>query len=369
MIGIADFKVNRKQKKLIKRVLKSGRLTYGPVTEELENKFAAMHERKYALFTSSGTAALQIALQSMKNKYGWKNGDEVIMPALTFIATFNIITYCGLKPVLVDVDPETLNIDPKLIQKAITKRTVAILPVNLLGLPADMEEIMSIAIDFNLRVLEDSCETAYIYPAGRLSDVACFSTYLAHHLTTGVGGFILTDDKDLAKYMRSMMFHGRDESYLSTDDNSPAVVHKRFIFDKQGFSMRATELEAALGLGEIDNLPKSIFKRQINAAYLQWELQDYAKFPGAFKSHSYMLFPMIVRGRDALMVHLEKNGIHTRTIMPLTNQPIIKKLGYEEKDYPVTQSINDSGMLIGCHQYLKRKDLETIIKSIKEFYG
>src|SRR3990167_2528261 len=209
MIPLAEWKVTRKQKRLIKEVLKSGRLTYGDKTRELERRFAEIHGAKYAIFTSSGTAALKISLHALKDKHGWKDGSEVIIPAVTFVATMNAVLMNNLIPVLVDVEKETANIDARLIEKAITLKTVAILPVHLLGQPADMDEIMRIANKYKLRVVTDSCETMFVNK--HVGDTTCFSTYIAPHLVTGVGGLILTNDKKLATTMRSILFHGRDE--------------------------------------------------------------------------------------------------------------------------------------------------------------
>lgn len=365
-ISMADWKVTRKQKKLMKEVLQSGRLTYGDKTRELEERFAEIHGVKYALFTSSGTAALKIALHALKDKYGWKDGSEVIIPAVTFVATMNVVLMNNLKPVLVDVQPGTVNIDPELIEKAITKRTVAILPVHLLGQPADMDAVTKLAHTYNLRVVEDSCETMFVNKVQ--GDIACFSSYLAHLLVTGIGGFITTNDDKLASVMRSMMFHGRDESYLNIDDK-PDDISKRFWFPRFGYSDRMTEMEAALGLGELDNWQDMVKQRQINAEYLVDGLSynQHVSFPiTRFEDHAFMFFPMLVENRDDLMFHLEKRGIQTRTMMPLTNQPLVKP--YLKKKYPVAQYINEHGLLIGCHQYLKEKDLNHIINSIKEFY-
>lgn len=365
MISMADWKVTRRQKRLIKQVLSSGRLTYGDKTRELEERFADIHESDHALFTSSGTAALKIALHALKDRHGWKDGDEVIIPAVTFVATMNVVIMNNLKPVLVDVSRETINIDVNQIEKAITKRTVAILPVHLLGQPADMDSILKIAEKHKLRVIEDSCETMFV---NRLrGDVACFSSYLAHLLVTGIGGFMITNDRKLATVMRSMMFHGRDESYLNIDDK-PKDISKRFWFPRFGYSDRMTELEAALGVAELDNWKKMIEIRQKNAGYLIEELYfTDVVFPvtNLFK-HAFMFFPMLVERRDELMLYLEKCGIQTRTMMPLTNQPVTKP--YLKKKYPNADYINEHGLLIGCHQYLKKKDLKYISECVKEFY-
>lgn len=371
-LTMADWKATRKQKRLIKEVLKSGRLTYGEKTRELEERFAEIHGAKYALFTSSGTAALKIALHALKDKYGWQDGDEVIIPAVTFVATMNVVIMNNLKPVLVDVQPHTANMDPKKLEEAITKRTVAIMPVHLLGQSADMPAIKRIARRHALKVIEDSCETMFVNKIQ--GDIACFSSYIAHLLVTGVGGFITTNDKKMATVMRSMMFHGRDESYLNIDDK-PKELYKRFWFPRFGYSDRMTELEAALGLGELDNWQKMIKQRQKNARYLYEKLSGIMAIHGAgevwgpvtdINKHSFMFFPLLVKRRDELMLYLEERGIQTRTMMPLTTQPLVKP--YLKKEYPGADFINKHGLLLGCHQYMKKRDLNHIIKSIRRFY-
>lgn len=359
MIGIADWRVTPKQKRLVNQVLDSGRLTYGPMTDQFEKEFARIHGRRYGLFINSGTDALRIALHALKTREGWEDGDEVIIPAITFIATFNVVVQCNLKPVLVDVEKD-FNINPNLIENAVTKKTRAIIPVNLLGLESQMSEIMAIAISHGLKVIEDSCEMVL---SSGLGDVTCFSTYVAHHVITGVGGMILTDNKYLAKYMRSMMFHGRDDSYMSMDDNSPEVAAKRFIFDKPGYSARATELQAALGLGDLDNLHGNLLKRTTNARKLCEGLKvEFDPF------HTYQFFPIMAKDRDDLMIHLEGRGIHTRPIMPLTTQPIVRKT-IRVGIFPVAEQINREGLLIPCHPYLGDNDINYILESVKEFYG
>lgn len=371
MIEMADWAATRKQKRLIKKVLKSGRLTYGDMTRRLEERFAKLHGARYALFTNSGTSALKISLHALKDKYGWTKGDEIIIPSVTFVATMNAVLMNGLKPVIVDVDPNTANLDPTKIKQAVTLRTRAILPVHLLGQPANMPAIMKVAKELDLEVIEDSCETMFVNKLK--GTTACFSSYIAHLMVTGVGGFILTNDKELATVMRSIMFHGRDESYLTIDDNDKTgkaweqMVQKRFHFPRHGYSDRATELEAALGLGDLDNWEVMIEQRQQNASHLIIHLGDEFAFPVVdVKKHAFMFFPIYVTQRDELMMYLERHGIHTRTMMPLTTQPITKP--YLKGDYPGADYINKHGLLLPCHQYLSQQDLDHMIKTIKEFY-
>jgi len=365
-ITLADWKATRKQKKLVKEVLDSGRLTYGDKTRELERRFAEIHGAKHAIFCSSGTAALKISLHVLKDRHGWKDGSEVIIPSVTFVATMNAVLMNNLRPVLVDVDKQTANINTNLISAAVTDKTVAIIPVHLLGQPADMNEIMELSRIHKFHVIEDSCETMFVNKLR--GTTACFSTYVAHLLVTGVGGFILTNDDELAITMRSMMFHGRDTSYLNIDDK-PQDISKRFYFPRHGYSDRMTELEAAIGLGDLDNWQDMVKKRQENARYLIGELlrNPNNTFPiGVIAEHSFMFFPMYVPRRDELMVYLEKHGIQTRTMMPLISQPITKP--YLKKKYPVAQYIEERGLLLPCHQYLKKQDLEFMVKKIKDFY-
>lgn len=372
-ITMADWEVTPYQKKLIAEVLESGRLTYGEKTRELERQFAKIHGAKYALFTNSGTSALKISLQALKERYGWQDGDEVIIPAVTFVATMNVVLMNNLVPVLVDVQQETANIDPEMIKAAITPKTRAIIPVHLLGQPADMEAVMEIAKEYNLEVVEDSCETMFVNQLR--GTTACFSSYIAHLMVTGVGGLILTDDERLATEMRSIMFHGRDESYLNIDDNNKTgdawkeMIEKRFYFPRRGYSDRATELEAALGLGDLQDWKSMIAKRQFNAGYIMDGLSSLdIEFPiVSVTHHAFMFMPMYVEDRDNLIVFLEKRGIHTRTMMPLISQPITEP--YVIKNYPVAQYIGKKGLLLGCHQYLKKVDLDYLISSIKEFYN
>lgn len=383
IITMADWKVSRYQKKLIKQVLKSGRLTYGNKTRELEQKFAKIHGAKYALFTNSGTSALKISLHALKDRYGWKDGDEVIIPAVTFVATMNVVLMNNLKPVLVDVDPNTVNIDPVLIEKAVTKRTRAIIPVHLLGQPADMDTIMTMAKKHKLEVVEDSCETMFVNKLRGAT--ACFSSYLAHLMVTGVGGFILTNDKKLATEMRSIMFHGRDEAYLNIDDNKKTgkawskMIERRFYFPRHGYSDRATEMEAAIGLGDLHKWEDMIAKRQRNVSYVYsklsltmagvWEgnVRGFRWGPVTDMSkHAFMFLPLYVTRRDELIMYLEERGIHTRTMMPLTTQPVVKP--YLKGKYPNADFINKHGLLLGCHQYLKKSDLDYMINTIRGFY-
>jgi len=356
----------------------------------LESRFAALHSSKFGVFCNSGTSALQIALAALKEEFGWQDGDEVIVPALTFIATSNVILYNNLKPVFVDIEPDTYNIDPTKIEEKITVRTRCILPVHLFGQPCDMDPIMEIAQKHNLRILEDSCETMFAQykrkPVGSFGDIACFSTYMAHLLVTGVGGFSLTSNPELAIKLRSLMNHGRDSIYLSIDDDKGKdeaqlrkIVAKRFSYVRLGHSFRATEFEAAVGLGQLDQHESIVAQRKENAAFYTQELsslRDVLQLPVKKddRDHCFMLYPIVIKTKDKtkedLVNFLEKNKIETRDLLPLLNQPIYKKIfGDIETDFPIAKFVRENGFYIGCHQYLSRQEKKYVVKKIKEFFS
>ncbi len=362
MIDVGTLNLTQKHKQKVMEALDSNRLSYGPMTKEFENEFSKLHKNKYGVFTNSGTSALQAAIHALRILYEWEDGDEIIIPAVTFVATYNVVIHNNLKPILVDVEKDA-NIDPALIEKAITKKTRAIMPVHLLGKPAKMSEIMKIARKHKLKVIEDSCETMFVKGIGK-ADVTCFSFYIAHILITGVGGMAVTNNKKLADLIRSLIFHGRDNKYLSIDDDeeyNKDVINSRFKFNYPGYSSRGTELEAALGLVELESQGLNNFIRRENAKYLCEKLS--VPF---YKNHAYMMFPFFHLKRDKLMLYMEKKGITTRTMMPLINQPYIRDT-IDLRLYPMAQRINQTGLLFGCHQGLTKKDLDYIINTIKEF--
>jgi len=388
-IGVGDVFIPKLAIKYVNDVLTSKRITYGPYSENFEKKFAKIHDVKYAIFCNSGTSALQVSLHALKKKYGWHDNDEVIVPALTFVATVNIVLQNNLKPVFVDVNPLFFDLDFRKIEEKITKRTKAIIPVHIGGHPAEMDKIMKIAKKYNLKVIEDSCETMFAKydgkPVGSFGDMSCFSTYAAHIITTGVGGFICTSNPELAVIAKSLVNHGRDKIYISIDDDKTNnkkqlfnIVQKRFNFIDVGYSYRATELEAALGLAQLNVSNKIINKRIKNAEYLTnglQDLSDYLVLPKQRKNsnHIYMFYPIIIKinkiKRDELTFFLEENCIETRFLLPVLSQPVYKQLfGDIEDHYPIAKSISQNGFYIGVHPGLSKKDLDYVILIFHKFF-
>jgi len=386
-IGVGGLALSDYEKQLVNEVLDSNRLTYGEKSKQLEGEFAKRHMCQYGLFLNSGTSALEVALASLKIRHGWSDGDEVIVPAVTFVATSNVVLHNNMVPVFVDVESDTYNIDPRKIEEKITKRTRAIIPVHLLGLPADMDPILEIAKTYHLSVIEDSCETMFATYKGKsvgsMGDVGCFSTYVAHFLVTGVGGFAITNNSDLAVDMRSLMNHGRDNIYISCSDDQDSdnknfheIVDRRFSFVHVGYSYRCTELEAALGLGQIARSEEIITRRLEIAEKLIKGLKKHEahiQLPScpADRTHSYMLFGIILRDRSKKdLVHfLESRNIETRDLLPVINQPIYTRLyGNLEKSNPVARWINESGFYIGCHSYMTNEEVDFIIDTFSLYF-
>ena len=189
-IGVGTNHMSTKGKRYVNDVLDSNRLTYGPYSRKFENLFAKLHKSSFAVLSNSGTSALQVAIHALKIVYKWHDGDEILVPALTFVASVNVILQNGLTPHFVDIDPLYFDIDSSKIAEAITPRTRAIMVVHLFGQPADMSHICKIAKKYKLKIIEDSCETMFAkhcdIPVGAWCDIACFSTYSAHLVTTGV---------------------------------------------------------------------------------------------------------------------------------------------------------------------------------------
>jgi perosamine synthetase len=378
----------QREKELLAEVIASARITYGPMTARFERQFASLHERRFAVFMNSGTSALQVGLDALRLQHGWSTGDEVLVPALTFIASSNVIIQNGLRPVFVDVDPLYYEMDPTRIAERITPRTRAIMPVHLFGQPCEMDPIVQLARDHDLRIIEDSCETMYARYHGKVAgswgEISCFSTYAAHLLVTGVGGLATTDDPDLAIRIKSLANHGRDSIYMSIDDDDDPdsasffeVVDRRFKFVDVGYSYRATEFEAALGLAQLERWREGVALRQRNARMLTERLEAHADLlqlpairPGT--EHVFMMYPIVVRppiSRDDLVHHLETSGVETRPLMPLLSQPVYQRLfGDLRPQYPVATRIEENGFYIGCHPQITEEDIDHVGTVVDDFF-
>lgn len=354
-------------RKLIDAALDSKWLTRGKYVQEFEEKFAALFGVKEAVAVSSGTDADALAC-SVLYDYGAKRGDEIIAPALTFIATGNAILQAGFTPVFVDVKRATLNIDPAKIEAAITSKTRAIMPVHLMGKPAEMDRIMAIAKKHNLYVIEDAAEAHGAEYQGKkigsIGHMAAFSLYAAHIVTTIEGGIVTTNDPAMAKVLRSLRNHG--------------IVGK-FTAQRIGFSAKMNEIEAAVGLGNLEIFEEILSKRRRNLKYL---IEGFKKFDSNFivmKEESYEkigphAFSIILKEncsftKEEFVQYLENKGIDSRNLfysIP-TQCPNYSFLGKQLGDYPEAEYCSDYGTHIGIHQGLEIEDLDYVLQVVDEF--
>lgn len=387
VITLGSFTASQRAKALVMDALDRGRLSYGPLMEEFEREFAKLHDCRFGVMSNSGTSSLHVALAAMKEMHGWVDADEVIVPAVTFVATPNIVIHNNMRPVFVDVDPIYYELDPALLESKITPRTRAIIPVHLFGQPCDMDPIKDIAFKYQLKIIEDSCETMNARykgcSVGNLGDIGCFSTYMAHLLVTGVGGLNTTNSPEYAVKLRSLVNHGRDSIYMSIDDDNDKeadelrmIIARRFSFASLGHSFRATEVEAALGLAQLEELEPMMHRRRENAIFLTRALspfEDRLQLPAIRpdSDHSFMMYPIVLRDepKEEFVNFLEQQGVETRDMMPLINQPIYRRLfSIREEDYPVAKWINERGFYIGCHHDLKETDFQYVLELFERYW-
>jgi perosamine synthetase len=295
----------------------------GKYVEEFEAKFAEYCSCKYGVTTTSGTTALHLALASLNIK----NGDKVIIPASTMIATAFAVIYCGATPVLVDAEPETWNIDVNLIEEKITDKTKAIMPVHIYGHPCDMDPIMELAKEHDLYVVEDAAEAHGAEYKGRkaggIGDIGCFSFYGNKIITTGEGGMIVTNNEEITEKAQSL----KDLAFSK---------ERRFLHTDLGFNYRMTNIQAAIGLAQFERIDELVEMRRRNAQLYNGYLKDVegVKLPveKEWAKNVYWMYSILIEDEYGmsmanLATELEKKGIETRTFfIPMHEQPVFKHM-------------------------------------------
>ncbi len=366
-VPFGTVSITPKAKKLIDEAIDRQWLTKGRYVKEFEDKFAALFGVKYGVAVSSGTDADALACATLYD-FGAKRGDEIIIPALTFVATGNAVLQAGFTPVFVDIKRETLNIDPDKIEAAITKKTRAIMPVHLMGKPADMDRIRAIAKKHKLYVIEDAAEAHGAeykgQKIGAIGDMACFSLYAAHIITTIEGGMVITNNEKMADVLRSLRNHGIDG---------------KFRFKRIGFSSKMNEIEAAVGLGNIEIFRDILKKRRRNILYLIDKFKRFDKYfiyvkeePGEkLGPHA---FSIIVKPgqnftKDEFVTFLEKEGVDSRNLfysIP-TQTDSYAFMGHKLGDFPEAEFCSDNGTHIGCHQDIEMDQLDHVVEVTAKF--
>jgi dTDP-4-amino-4,6-dideoxygalactose transaminase len=378
---------------LVNEILEKKRISSGKYVRMFEEKFAKLIGVHEAVAVSSGTDADVLAL-AMLQDFGAKRDDEVIVPALSFVATGNAVVHAGFRPVFVDIERETLNIDPSQIEAAITEKTRAIMPVHLMGKPADMDAIKSVAAKYNLWVIEDAAEahgaTYHGKPAGTLADAAAFSLYVAHIITTGEGGIVAVNNEEHAEVLRSLRSHGRAcKCGQCTLNTTSGYCPKRFVgdsgedirfgFERIGYSCKMNELEAAIGLGNLDYYDQIVNKRRENLLYVLERFDKFEPYLKTIKEEAHETIgphaiPMTVQEdasftRAELTNYLEKEGIETRTLfasMP-TQCPGFAYLGYELGQFPNAEYEGRHGIHVGVHHDLGIEEMDYVLKKLSDF--
>jgi dTDP-4-amino-4,6-dideoxygalactose transaminase len=390
-IPFGTISITQDSKDLVNRILNSGRVSSGKYVREFEEQFAELTGTKEAVAFSSGTDADALALAVLYD-YGAERGDEIIVPALSFVATGNAVLQAGFKPVFVDVERKTLNIDPEQIEERITQKTRAIMPVHLMGKPARMDEINEIAKKHNLFVIEDAAEAhGAVYKGkniGTIGDMAAYSLYLAHIITTIEGGIVTTDREDFAEILRSLRCHGRAcKCKVCVVNTSSGYCRKRFehgrdirfVFERIGYSCKMNEVEAAVGLGSLKMYEQIIDKRRHNLLTMIEKLGEFDEYISTIHEQDGErigphALPMIVNegapfSRNRFTDYLDKNGIDTRDLfasMP-TQCPGFSFLGCKPGDFPNAEYIGDNGLHIGVHQDLTDEHIEYFIDTVRKF--
>ena len=340
----------------------------GKYVEEFEAKFAKYCGCKYGITTTSGTTALHLALASLNIK----NGDEVIIPASTMIATAFAVIYCGATPVLVDAEPETWNMDVAKIEEKITDKTKAIMPVHIYGHPCDMDPIMKLASEHDLYVVEDAAEAHGAEykgkKAGGIGDIGCFSFYANKIITCGEGGMVVTNDEEIAekaKSLRNLCFPKEKRVYLHSE---------------VGYNYRMTNIQAAIGLAQFERIDELVEMRRRNAHLYNGYLKDVVgvtlPVEKEWAKNVYWMYSILVEdefgmSRDELMKKLEEKGIETRTFfIPMNEQLVFQERGlFNGESYPVAEELSRKGMYLPSSSGLKEDEIKYIcdvIKGIKE---
>ncbi len=362
MINLSQVVISQKEINAISDVCKSGQLAQWEKVAEFEEKFAGYCGTKYAVAVNSGTAALHCALVAC----GITQGDEVITSPFTFIATANTILMVGAKPVFADIDPETFNIDAQKIEEKVTKKTKAILPVDLYGQVYDVEKVRKIAQKYSLNIIEDAAQAIGAEfknkKAGTFSNVGCFSFYATKNMFTGEGGMVVTNSKYIRDLVKTFRHHGQSEK-------------ERYKYFGLGYNYRMTEITAALGLEQLKMIDKINAKRILNAKALSSSLRSVKglilpkvdlNYKHVFHQYTIRVTKNFKLSRDELSEYLKANGIITSVFYPkpLHFFPHISLFGYKRGDFPVSEKISSEVLSIPIHQHLTRQEINIIIHTI-----
>jgi perosamine synthetase len=357
-IPLSRPELGAREEGLVLEVLRSGRLSLGPMGERFERAFADFLGVEDAVAVSSGTAALHLGVRQL----GWGPGDEVITSPFTFVASANSILYEGAKPVFVDVDPVTLDIDPDAAAAAVGERTAGLLPIDIFGWPAAWPELEALAAKHGLGVLEDSCEAlGAVDSEGRMvgtrGNFSTFAFYANKQMTTGEGGVIVPTDPDAAARLRSERNQGR------------AVDMGWLDHDRLGFNYRLSDVQAAIGLAQVEKLPRLLERRAGVAAAYAERLADVPGLEPPLAARGREVrswFVYVVRladevDRDAVIRALRERGIDSKSYLPSVHRfPHLAELGYREGQFPVAEAASAHSLALPFFPAITEAQIERV---------
>ena len=353
MIPIAKPLIGKEEESAILEVIASGQLAQGPKVREFEEHFAKLCGVEHAVATSSGTTALHNAM--LAHEIG--PSDEVITSPFSFIASADCVLYVGARTVFVDIEPDFFTIDPARVEERITKHTKAIIPVHLYGQPCDMDAIVEIAQNHHLAIIQDACQAHGATYKGRpigLFGTACFSFYATKNMTTIEGGMLVTNDAQIAERARLIRNHGSPHTYEHV---------------MLGYNMLMTDLDAAMGLAQLEKLKNWNSIRRANAAYLSEHL---SKIKGVVTpkirdhaEHVFHQYTIRISDRDNSAQKLREKGVGVGIYYPtpIHKQPLYQDLGYRDV-LPVAEAACREVLSLPVHPSLTRDDLDCIIQAV-----
>ena len=361
--------IGKEEIKEVVDTLKSGWLTMGPRAIKFEEMIARYTKAKYAVVLNSCTAALHLSLIAL----GIGKGDEVITTPFTFASTGNVIIQVGAKPVFVDIERKTFNIDPKEIEKAITSKTKAIMPVHYAGQACDMTAIMKIAKKYHLFVIEDAAHMIGAEYKGKkigtFGDATCFSFYATKNMTTGEGGAVTTNNKTLAEKIMVLRLHGISKDAWKRYDKKGSWYYE---IEECGWKYNITDIQAALGIHQIKKLDKF---NKIRRKYAQIYNRELSGIKGIITpyekpnvKHVYYLYPILLENynRDEFIEKMAQNGIGCSVhFIPLHLHPFYQKLGYKKGDFPNAEWVYEREVSLPLYPKMKYSDLLFVAKTIK----
>ena len=365
MIPITRLALGDDEVAAVGEVLRSGWLMNGPRTEEFERLVADYVGAEHAVAVSSCTTALHLALIAA----GVGPGHEVICPSFSFIATANAIRYAGAEPVFVDIDPHTFNVDPDLIEAAVTSRTRAVMPVSQIGLPADIPSVLDVASMFGLHVVEDAAPSLGSAIGGKrigsLSDLTCFSFDARKILTTGEGGMVTTDSADYASRLRSLRAHAASVSTADRDRSRELVFET---YPEVGFNYKITDIQSAIGVVQMSRLDDVIAERRRLAARYDELLADVPGVTTPYEpigyQHVYQSYCVRIDGnrRDRVMAAMNARGVATRRILAVHEEPVYRDASH--LPLPVTEEAAATTMLLPMFVGLTDAELDETVDAL-----